>query len=150
MFFSFQIQDDDKEQSVEMCLHEVDTECEWERQSDHHCEHTAHPEKVRTENCLQAAQRFLSVLLPRHRNTSVPGHTYVLLVSHETWMTWKRTNLRTSLARLPKTSTRHDALKYVSGTEDDQAEQHDHGTIERSSGRLVDGTRRRCSGRSRA
>ena len=44
------IQDDDKEQSVEMCLHEVDTECEWERQSDHHCEHTAKERRCERKN----------------------------------------------------------------------------------------------------
>ena len=42
------------------------TECERERRSDHHCGHTTHPEKVRTENCSRDARQFL----PRRRNTT--------------------------------------------------------------------------------
>ena len=61
------------------------------------------PERVRTENWPHAARRFLL-----HRNTCVPGHTNVLLEFHESWMTRKRTNLRTSLVRSPRT-TWHDA-----------------------------------------
>ena len=58
---------------------------------------------------------FCYLSCDRHRKTCVSEHTSVRLVSHETWMTWKRSNLRTSL---------------VPGTEDDQAEQHGHGTID--------------------
>ena len=94
-------------------------------------DNTTHPEKVRTEKLSSCCATVSSVTLPRHRNTCVTGHTSVLLGSHETWMTRKRTNLRTSLVRSPKTSTWHDALKHVfTGTQDDQAEQHDQGTID--------------------
>ena len=77
-------------------------------------DNTTHPEKVRTQKLSSCCATVSSETLPRHRNTCVTGHTSVLLGSHETWMTRRRTNLRTSLVRSPKTSTWHDALKHVS------------------------------------
>ena len=77
-------------------------------------DNTTHPEKVGTQKLSSCCATVSSVTLPRHRNTCVTGHTSVLLGSHETWMTRRRTNLRTSLVRSPKTSTWHDVLKHVS------------------------------------
>ena len=97
------------------------TECEWERQSEHHCGHTTHPEKVDDFlcNCPTTPEHLRPWMHER-----IPGISRNL----DDPETYEFADVLGTFAEdLHMTRC---AQVCFTGTEDDQAEQRDRGTID--------------------
>ena len=71
------------------------------------------------------------VIVPRHLKVYVSGHTSILLVFHEMWKIWKQIEFADVLGAIAQDlQLTRCAQVCFAGTEEDQVEQHDEGTID--------------------